>query len=133
MGAELLVKEQIEAGEDFVQEFNDYVPVVAAFWVNTAESDEWFLYIASDEIDDHNIDVAYGEVLRRLGSRSSQWLHPFRVKLVNSHDPTAREAMAIRDRYPVKTPTHYHGTSLGGMSIDGAYIYAPLSTTKSMP
>lgn len=133
MGQELLVSEQIDAGADFVRDFNDYLSVAVACWVNPAESDDFFLYIASDEIDDSNFDVAYGEVLRRLSGKRSQWLDPFQIKLLNSADPIARDAIEIRDRYATKTPTRYNGSSIGGTSINGAYIYPPLSAMKSTP
>lgn len=134
MGQDLLVIEQIEAGADFVRDFSDYVSVSVACWVNPTESDDLlFLYIASDDIDDSNFDVAYGEVLRRLSGKRSQWLDPFRIKLLNTSDPIARDAIQIRDRYPAKIPTRYQGSSIGGMSIDGAYIYPLLSTMKSTP
>jgi len=133
MGQDLLVIEQIDAGADFVRDFNDYVSVSVACWVNPAESDNLFLYLGSDDIDDTNIDVAYREVLRRLGRRRTQWLDPFQIKLVNSSDPVARDAIQIRDRYPAKTATRYQGSSIGGMSIEGAYIYPSLSTMKSAP
>ena len=63
-----------------------------------------FLYIASDDINDNNFDVAYAEVLRKLSGKKSQWLDPFQVKLVNSSDPIARNAIEIRDRYPARLP-----------------------------
>ena len=132
MAHELLVDEQVGAGADFVRDFNEYVPVSAAFWINPAESEEWYLYIASDEIDGSNLNIVYGEVLKRLGKKS-QWLDPFRVKLLNSSDPVARQAVEIRDRYPARIPTRYHGSSIGGMSIKGACIYPPLPAMKSMP
>jgi hypothetical protein len=135
MDPNLLVVEQehIDAGADFVRDFNEYVPVSVACWVNPAETDNLFLYVASDEINDANIRVAYGEVVRRLRDKRSQWLDPFQVKLVNSSDPVARDAIQIRDRYPVKAPTRYRGSSLGGMGIGGAYIYPPLSAMMSTP
>lgn len=133
MGQELLVSEQIDAGDRFVRDFNDYVPVSVACWVNPTESDNLFLYIASDEISDSNIDVAYGEVLRRLGAKRSQWLDPFQIKLLNSSDPIARDAIQIRDRYPAKIPIRCKDSSIGGMSIDAAYIYPPLPVVKSAP
>lgn len=132
MGEELLVIEQIDAGADFVRDFSEHFPVSVACWVVPAESDNLFLYIGSDNIDDGNIDVAYREVLQRLRGRRNQWLDPFQIKLVNSCDPIARDAIQIRDRYPGKTPTRYHGSSMGGMSIQGAYIYPPLSAMKSV-
>ena len=133
MGEEFLVDEQKDAGADFVREFNDFVPVSVACWIIPAESDDVFLYIASDDINDNNFDVAYGEVLRKLSSKKSQWLDPFQVKLVNSSDPIAHDAIEIRDSYSAPLATHYGGTSIGGMSIDYAYIYPPVSAMKASP
>jgi len=131
MDQDLLVNERIDAGRDFVRDFDDYVTVSVAFWLVPADSDNVYLYIASDDLDDGNIRVAYGEVLRRLHAKSTPWLNPFHVKLVSSSDPVAREAVQIRDRYPAEIPTRYQGSSIGGMSIDAAYIYPPLSALKS--
>lgn len=133
MGDELLVVERIDAGTDFIRGFDDYKTVSVACWINPAESENLFLYIASDEIDGTNIDVAYGEVLRRLSDKRTPWLDPFQIKLVNSSDPIARDAIEIRDRYTAKIPTRYNGTSIGGISIDCAYIYQPISAMKSTP
>ena len=93
MGEELLVNETITAGADFVLDFHDYMPVSVACWVIHAESDDVFLYIASDNITDENFDVAYREVLRKLSG--NQWLDPFQIKLVNSSDPIAQDAIEI--------------------------------------
>ena len=131
MAEDLLVSEQIDAGAEFVRDFNDYVPVSVAFWIVSAESGDAFLYVASDDIDDGNFDVAYGEVLRRLIAKRSQWLDPFHIKLLNSSSPIALDAMRIRDRYPAPLVTRYSGSSLGGTSIDGACIYAPIATLKA--
>lgn len=133
MGENPLVNEQIDAGADFVRDFNDYVSVSVACWVVPAESDDMFLYIASDDIDDTNFDVAYGEVLRRLSGKTSQWLDPFQIKLVNSSDPIAHDAVEIRDRYAAPLGTRYGGSSIGGMSIDRAYIYPPVSAMNASP
>lgn len=133
MGEELLVTERIDAGAEFVRDFNDYVPVSVAFWVVPAESEDVFLYVASDDIDDRNFDVAYGEVLRKLSGKRSQWLDPFQIKVVNSSDPIAQDAMRIRDRYPAPLVTRYGGSSLGGTSIGGACIYPPIAALKATP
>ncbi len=133
MGEELLVIEQIDAGTEFIRDFNDYVPVSVAFWVVSAESADVFLYIASDDINDRNFDVAYGEVLRRLRGKRSQWLDPFQIKLLNSSDPIAQDAIRIRDHYPAPLVTRYGGSSLGGTSIDGACIYPPIASLKATP
>ena len=133
MGEEFLVNEQIDAGAAFVRDFHDYAPVSVAFWVASADSDNVFLYIASDDIDDSNFDVAYGQVLRKLSGKRSQWLDPFQIKLVNSLDPMAQAAIEIRDSYPMPLTTLYGGSSLGGTSIDGALIYPPVAELKVTP
>ena len=129
MGEELLVNETITAGADFVLDFHDYMPVSVACWVIHAESDDVFLYIASDNITDENFDVAYREVLRKLSG--NQWLDPFQIKLVNSSDPIAQDAIEIRNRRTAPLVTRYGGSSIGGTSIDCAYIYPPVSAIKA--
>ena len=133
MGQESLVNEQIDAGKEFIREFSEYVSVAAAFWINPADSEDWFLYVASADINDDNFDVAYGEVLRRVGTNKNQWLDAFQVKLLNSADPLAAKIIEIRDRYPLKTATRYNGSSIAGMAIGGAFIYPPIAATTSAP
>lgn len=133
MGKESLVNEQIDAGQEFVRDFAEYVSVSAAFWINPADSEDWFLYVASAEIDDSNIDVAYSEVLRRVGTNRNQWLDAFQVKLLNSRDPVAAEVIEIRDRYPLKIATHYNGSSIAGMAVGSAFIYPPIAAAASAP
>lgn len=127
MGENLLVNERIEAGAKFIRNFNDSFPVSVALWVVPADTDNIYLYVASDDIDGRNIDVAYGEAIRKLQGARSEWLDPFEVKLINTSNPLANEAIRIRDRYAVPIPTRFRGTSIGGTGIDGAYIYPPVS------
>jgi len=133
MGQESLVIEQTDAGEEFARDFSDYVSVDVAFWINPADSEGWFLYIASSEINDGNFDVVYGEVLRRVGKNKTQWLDAFQVKLLNCDDPLATEVIGIRNRYSLNTPTRYNGSSIAGIAIDGAYIYPPIAASSSAP
>ena len=128
-----LVMEQIDAGEEFARDFNDYVSVAVAFWINPADSEDWFLYIASAEINDDNIRSAYREVLRRVGSNRNQWLDAFQVKLLNASDPLAAEVMAIRNRRPLKIAIRYNGSSIAGIAIDVAYIYPPITAPSPAP
>ncbi|MDZ4659777.1 MAG: hypothetical protein SH868_19560 [Bythopirellula sp.] len=133
MGQNLLVNEQIEAGEKFAGEFNDYAPVSVYFWLNPAESDRLYLYIASDAIDDTNFDAGYGEVLRKVG-KLNQWLDPFQIKLVNASDSVAKAAFQIRERFPGSlSGTHYRGALLGDVGIDYAYIYPQLTKANAIP
>lgn len=131
MGSNILVDEQIEAGAKFIHDFNAYVPVSVAFWVKPAESDNLFLYVGSDDISDANVAAAYGEVMRRMSQDRTPALDPFQIKLVNSSDPIARDAMEIRDRYRRNRATQLQDSLLGGLGIEGAYIYPPLAAMTS--
>jgi len=131
MGQESLVDEQIDAGEEFARDFSEYIPVDVAFWINPADSEEWLLHVASSGINDDNFDVAYGEVLRRVGNNKNQWLDAFQIKLLNSTNPLAAGVIEIRNRYPLKIPTQYNGSSIAGIAIDGAYIYPPITAPSS--
>ena len=127
MDKTVLVNEQIDAGREFAEAFNAYQVVDVLFWLNHADSSEWLLYLASKAINDGNFDIAYGEVLRLVGSGRQMWLDAFQVKLINSDDALAKKAKEIRDRHPAPLATRYNGTSIAGVAVDGAYIYPPLN------
>ena len=123
-----LVTEEIDAGADLVRQFNEYAPVVAAFWLKASDENQRYLYLASEEIKDTNIDLAYGELVRLAGKMGSTFLDLFRVKLINAADPLAKAVLEINQRYPGKLPMRFGGSFLGGIGVDDAYIYPSLSS-----
>jgi hypothetical protein len=131
MDQDTLVNNQIDDGEAFIRDYSDYVPIVAAFWVKPAESESWYLYIASAEINDGNLRERYREVLRRVGSQKYVWLDALHVKLINSEDSLAREVKKIRDQTAPALPVRYNLASIAGLPTDGCYIYP--ETVYSQP
>ncbi len=127
-----LVAEETDAGAELVRQFDKYSPVKAAFWVKGSDEGRWYLYIASDQFDDRNLDVAYGEILRLAGQMASPYLDPFQVKLIASSDPLAKAVSEIHQRYPGHSATRFGGKNLGGMGVEGAFIY-PSSVTTLTP
>jgi hypothetical protein len=123
-----LVIEEIDAGADLVHRLDKSLPVSAAFWLKDSEDGSWYLYVASDQIDDQSIGPAYGEVLRAASEIASSDLDPFRVKLIPASDPLAQAALDIQRRFPGTMATRIGGTRFGGTSIEGAYLY-PTSVT----
>jgi len=119
-----LVIDQIDAGADLVKRFDKHTSVKVAFWLNPTEDGQWQLYIASEEINDTNFDLGYGEVLRLTQEMQNPNIDPFQVKLIGAEDPLARDVLEIQQRFPAKIPTHYNGPTLGGVSIEAAYFYA---------
>lgn len=132
MGQGSMVSEETDAGAELVRRLDKSTPVKAAFWVKDSEDAYWYLYIASDQIDDKNIDVAYGEVLRLAGQMANPYLDPFQVKLIPASDPLAQAALNIHRRYPGNTATRFGGKNFGGLGVEGVYIY-PASVTAPTP
>ncbi len=118
-----LVTEEIDAGAELAREFDKYEPVKVAFWLKASDDDHRFLYIASDRIDDTNIDVAYEEILRLAAKSQSAWLDPFRVKLISGGDPLAKAALEIHQRFPGRLANRFGGNMFGGIIANDVYIY----------
>jgi hypothetical protein len=123
-----LVSEQIKAGARFLDEFQKYLPVQAAFWLKDSDEGAWSLYVASDQITDDNFDVAYGEVVRIAGVLRDPWFDIFQVKLIGADNPLARAVLDLQRRYPGGTPARFYGKALGGVSTEEVYLYpSPIS------
>jgi len=118
-----LVNEQIDAGAKLINAFDKYKPVQAAFWVKESDDGQWYLYLASDQIDDSNFDLAYGEILRVLGAGPHLWLDPFQVKVTGVEDPMTKVVLGLMRKYPGRMPLRYPGGQLGPLNIEDAYIY----------
>src|SRR5437016_5216793 len=131
MGQGTLVIEEGEkdAGKDLIHRIGETRPVQVAFWLKPAESGQWYLYVVAEGIDDSNVDRGYREVLRLVQQMRTPYFDPFQVKLIKADDPLARAVMEVHRRYPGKVGINYNGRYLGGMSIEGAYLY-PLSNTS---
>jgi hypothetical protein len=127
-----LVTEEVDAGAELVRRLDRSIPVQAAFWVKDSDEAYWYLYIASDQIDDQNLDTAYGHVLRLASEMANPYLDPFQVKLIPTGDPLARAALDVLHRFPGRMATRFGGRVFGGMSVDGVYIY-PASVTTLTP
>jgi hypothetical protein len=52
-----LVTPEIDAGAELIRRLDRSVPVRAAFWVKDSDEGQWYLYIASDQLNDQNLDV----------------------------------------------------------------------------
>jgi len=120
------VIEEIEVGEHLLREFENYAPIMVAFWMRAGDEEQRYLYIASDRIDATNFDVAYGEVLRIAERIRSPYFNPFRVKVINSSHPLAHAALDARDRFPAPIATRLGGTWFGGVDAADVYIYPAL-------
>ena len=117
--------EQIEAGKKFIEKFDKYVPVRAAFWLKESEDSGWYLHVASDQITDESVDAAYREVWRLSKTIDDPNFDQFQVKVIGVHDPFAQAALDVYRHSPARIPTRIRGKQFGGMSVEGAYLYPP--------
>ncbi len=121
-----LVEMQIDDGAKIIEKLREEgFDVSAAWWMKTSEEGQWFLYIASKEVDDLGIAAAYRKVHSLIRSLGQLWVDRFEVKLVGPENPITQEVLAILSRYGGRVATRYGGKRLGNVSIEEAYFYPP--------
>jgi hypothetical protein len=124
MDTESLVNSRIEDGQRLIAELKHAgFDTEVAFWVKSSEEGLWFLYLGTNTLSVKTLPDAYRAVYSCLQKIPSTLISISEVKIIQTGNPVAADAIAIRDRYPAKTPTRYAGDRLGNLSIDEAYIY----------
>jgi len=139
-----VVSEQTESGRRLIQALAAAgFEVRLAFWAKPTDEGKWFLYLASQVVDEKGPLAAYRLVHDVLRKMPDPWIDLLDVKVVGLSDSLAEAALAVTkpkarsSPYAVQTPkpypgmTRFGGSTLGGLSIDGAYIYPPLQPDVS--
>src|SRR5262245_31772 len=94
-----LLDDQIEDGRRLVERFAaDGHPVWAAFWAKTAEEGIWFLFVATEFIDEEGPAAAYravSESARKLGELG---IPLSAIKVVSPSNPIAKDVLAAMAR-----------------------------------
>lgn len=126
-----LVEEQLKAGQKLVERLTQAgIPVTAAAWAKPTERYKWYLYLVTPLVgEDGAVRPAYrriNPIVRDLQDEGIG-LDNFEVMVTGPTDPTGKAIAAISRQNPARRATRYDGASLGDLSIDGAYIYAPLT------
>jgi hypothetical protein len=125
MDQEPLVTEQVEAGRQFLDEFEKLANVPIAFWLKETEVGRWYLYIASEQVVSRGTLAAYAQVTQAARGFNDPNFDPFRIKLIPVEHEYAQAALALLQRYPGKFPTRIPGRVFGVLGVDDAYVYAP--------
>lgn len=126
-----LVNEEIDAGARLIREFDRYGPVKAAFWLRASDEDERYLYLASDRIDDTNLDLAYRDLVRLVGEINSPDLYLFRIKLIPGSHRLARAALEMSGYHPKERATRFGGRSFGDLFVADGYLYPATLTAAA--
>jgi hypothetical protein len=120
-----LVEAQIEEGRRLIDRLaQEGFSVTVAGWIKTVEDGQWFLYLASPVVDSGGSTKAYRRVFAVMRQMPKPfWIHPLEVKLIGSTTPLAEAVGEIQQHYAGRASMWYGGTQLGGVSIEGAYLY----------
>lgn len=105
-----------------MSKFDDAHSIRAAFWLKATDERPWYLYIASDEIDDAKIGAAYRDVARIAQTFQDPNFDVMRVKVIGNDDPFVRAALDILQRYPA-VPTRLRNRMFGQSYVEDVYIY----------
>jgi hypothetical protein len=135
----LVTRDLAESGRKFLLRLakTDAAPI-AAMWAQRSEHDDRpYLFVVVPLIESQGPIRAYtiaGNVQRELNAETNDIfaeLDAFAVKLLGPSEPLAKGLLDWYQRYPDDRPTFHHGSSLGFVPIDGAYIYP--ATMFSVP
>jgi hypothetical protein len=145
MDQDALVNEQIDSGKELIEQLlADGFDVRVAFWTKLTDEGKWFLYLSSPNVDDEGPAAAYRFVHRTMRRMPTLWIDPLEIRVVGSNDSLAEAALAVTkpkipdSPFAVRNPkphsgiTRFGGSTLGGVSIDGAYIYPPPQSNASV-
>jgi hypothetical protein len=138
MDQDTVVSEQTESGKRLIEALSAAgFEVRVAFWAKPTDEGKWFLYLASPVVDEKGPTAAYRHVYNVMRKIPDLWIDPLEVRVVGSKDSLTEAVLAATKpkvpdspfgvRNPKSYPgmTRFGGSTLGGVSIEGAYIYPP--------
>jgi hypothetical protein len=120
-----LVIEQINAGAEFINRLDKHIRVRTAFWLRAADQSSWYLYIASDQVNDNTMKTAYTEVARVARAMNNPNLEVFRIRPISLSDPLAQAASDVHKRFAARVPLHAKERIFGDVYADEVYVYPP--------
>jgi hypothetical protein len=100
----------------------DNIDVKAVYWLYTSESDLWYLYIATDVVDQIGITEAYKNVLSAMRQLPNLRVERFRLKLVSPADKVASAIAGFLRMRHGPSPTEIQSSNLGGVYIEHAFV-----------
>lgn len=125
MGQGTLVETQIDGGKALVETLrNGGFDVAVSGWTKSSEEGDWYLYIATREVDDRGLGDAYQTIYTTIQSHPELAIDPFDVKLIGPQNPIAKDLLDIRGTGAAPLATRSRRPKLGHMSVEETYVYA---------
>jgi hypothetical protein len=131
MDSDALVEEQIELGRKVIGLLKlKGIDVTAAAWVKAGERDTWSLYIATEEVDKNGKTAAHLEIRAALRSMPEANVPLLDLRVIGASDPLTKDIQKFLGEPAPSIPVRYRGSFLGGMAVDGVYIYPPFEPLR---
>jgi hypothetical protein len=132
MDRTILVKEDIQAGQQFLNLFSSLWPYRIAFWLCSSEDSLNNLCVAFDEIEVVSRREWISRLLDVLHNHPEIELDTARVRAMDSQHPFALQAQETSARFPRSVGKHLGQSLFGGKVVDDVYIYpAPVLAVGS--
>jgi hypothetical protein len=142
MDQDVLVNADLAGGWQLIEALIDRgFGIEVAFWAKPSDQEKWLLYLASPTADPMADDDSLREAYRLVHDvlrESPEWgVSPFSVIVLGVNHPMAQAAAdLVKPKVPAgpfanpnpksyRGVTRYGGRSLGGYSVEGAFIYPP--------
>ena len=133
MDQDTLVDMQIQDGRRLLERLSgEDFPVTAAGWLKESEGGPWLFYLVTPLVGEDGVKrptyLRLGAVLRRMPQPF--WVDPMEITVVAPDSALGKAIRDIATRRPGPVPMPYGSTRLGGLSVDGAFIYPPAAATS---
>ena len=126
-----LVNDMIDAGAQFLKEFEKRYPIAAAFWMKDRDESRWNLHVASQGICETDRGNAYSEVIRIAKDMKDYYFDPLNVKLRRMDAPIVKFVMDFQSRHPGRIATVFNVPTFEGVEVEGMYLYPPVRTAAA--
>jgi hypothetical protein len=132
MGQTTLVREQVDGGTKLLARLRDRgFGATAACWAKTEDDGQLYLYIVRPGVELTGVRPGYGEIYDAIKEMEGSWTHVFErinsndIKLIDSNHPLARGVLDLYTRYPQLLPLWEGRYNLGGVFVEGLFVYPP--------
>lgn len=123
MDQSTLVDDQILAGRRFIERFAaDGNDILVAFWIREADEGLWFLYVATDLVDQEGPLAAYRAVHDSLRKLDRPGILSGRIKVISPDNLMVADVLNTMDQY---SGQFLYGSpeEVGSVIVSGTYLY----------